>query len=112
MKVIKKLVFSVHIGVWTKGVMSPMFSSAKQVQEMNTTPTKTQKEFTSVNMNCRLPISKLINMWYFFKYLLHKEAHDLKGFCVKVRALIGKKRNAENRSERWIVSNEVGDCKS
>ena len=32
---------------------------------------------------CALPISKLINMSYFFKYLLYKEAHNLEGFCVK-----------------------------
>lgn len=61
---------------------------------------------------CALPISKLINTSYFFKYLLYKEARNLEVFCVKVRALIEKKRKAENLNERWVVSDEFRDCKS
>lgn len=60
---------------------------------------------------CTLPTSKLINMSYFFKYLLYKEAHNLEGFYVKVRALI-EKRKAENRNESWVVSDKFRDCKS
>lgn len=46
-----------------------------------------------------LPISKLINMSYFFKYLLYKEAHNLEEFFCKIRALIEKKRKAEKSQQ-------------